>query len=510
MNRAEKEKLLMLLREKQIRASRVSFWEFCKWADDVEFYRDDRWHLHFYCEMLQALYERRLCKAYFYDLCKNICPDWFMKAFDFSHLRDDVVYTKLMINMPPRMGKSRTLVNFCKWVLGQDITNKIMTCSYNDDMAQEFSRYTRDGISEEQFYPHDIVFSNIFPGTQIKKGDASYKKWALEGNFFNYLGAGTGGSITGKGGNITIVDDPIKDAEQAFNETALDKLWLWYTGTFKSRAEEIDGVPPIEIVNHTRWSDKDICGRILSNEREASEWFVLRLEAYYDQFNELLCPSLLSWDRYESLRRNVDRIIFIANYHQKETAGEGKLYKNLKTYEDIPRDVEGSPLFVGIINYTDTADEGDDFLASIVGGEYNGEVYVLDVLYTQQGMEITEPLTADLLANNAVQLAMIESNNGGRGFARNVERILWERFQTRKIAVNWHHQTKNKKARILTNATYIMNHFYFPADWHERWPEFYKAITSYLREGKNKHDDGPDALTGLAEMVSNRPQIRSL
>lgn len=509
LSRKEMERQLVLIREKRIRLARVSFWEYCK-LESGDFYKQDRWHLQVYCDTLQALYERRLTKAVFYDICEDVAPEWFVEQFDWERMPDDVVFTKLMINMPPRMGKSRTLVNFCKWVLGQNITNKIMTASYNDDMAQEFSRYTRDGIDEEKLYPHEVVFSDIFPGTKIKKGDASYKKWALEGNFFNYIGAGIGGSITGKGGDIAIVDDPIKDAAEAYNENRLDKIWLWYTGTFKSRLEEKDGKAGIEIVNHTRWSDLDICGRILANEQEAAEWFELRMEAYYEEIDKLLCPALLSKKRYLSLRRNVDENIFFANYHQKTLNAEGRLYKTLKTYTELPKDEEGNSIVESIINYTDTADEGNDYLASICGAVYNGEVYITDVLYTKDGMEITEQQTAEMLVKNKVGLAQIESNNGGRGFARNVERLIWEKHKSRKVAIRWMHQSKNKKARILTNATYIMHHIYFPVNWHDRWPEFYKAINGYQREGKNANDDGPDALTGIAEMMEKQPKIREL
>jgi predicted phage terminase large subunit-like protein len=509
LSRQDKERQLMLIREKRIRAARVDFWEYCK-LESPDFYKQDRWHLVIYSYILQALYERKLTKQYFYEICEKWAPEWFLFQFNWDRLEDDYVYLKLMINMPPRMGKSRTLVNFCKWVLGQSITNKIMTCSYNDDMAQEFSRYTRDGIDQEKLYPHEVVFNDVFPGTKVKKGDSSFKKWALEGNFFNYIGAGVGGSITGKGGDIAIVDDPIKDAAEAFNENRLDKIWQWYSGTFKSRLEEKDGKVGIEIVNHTRWADGDVCGRILANEVEAREWFELKLEAYYPNEDQMLCPQLLSRKRYESLRRNVDPVIFAANYHQVSVNAEGRLYKTLKTYSDLPKDDKGNSIIEGVINYTDTADEGDDYLASICAAMYNGQLYVTDVLYTKDGMEKTEPATAQMLVDNNVTLAKIESNNGGRGFSRNVGRIIWEDHKTRKTTIRWFHQSKNKKARILTNSTYVQNNIYFPANWHDRWPEFYKAITSYQREGKNANDDGPDALTGLAEMMENQPRVREL
>ena len=100
--------------------------------------------------------------------------------------------------------------------------------------------------------------------------------------------------------------------------------------------------------------------------------------------------------------------------------------------------------------------------------------------------------------------ATIESNNGGRGFARNVQRLLWERHRTRGITVRWFHQSKNKKARIISNSSFIVNNVFFPLNWRDRWPEFYKAVTEYQKEGKNKHDDAADSLTGIAELTQNR------
>jgi predicted phage terminase large subunit-like protein len=493
------EEKLELLREKQIRQARHNLWNFCRVADDPEFYSHDSWHLKLNCWVLQALYERRLTKENFVQACKEIAPSWFMDVFDFSQLKDNHLYTKLMQNLPPRIGKSRTLVNFCKWVLGKDIKNKIITASYNDDMAQTFSRYTRDGIEEPKAFPHDINYMDVFPETKVKQGNASYKEWALEGNFFNYKGAGVGGSVTGKGCNISIVDDPVKDAEEAFNENRLEKIWTWYTGTFKSRKEQ----GGIEIVNMTRWAKGDICGRILDNEEEADQWFVFLLEAYYDEVDEYLCPALLNEETYKDLKRNVEPTIFAANYHQEPVDQKGRVYSSFKTYQDVPRDENGHPLFERIINYTDTADEGSDYLCSINAGVYQGEGYILDVYYTKDGMEITEPATADFLVNGQVNDSFIESNNGGKGFARNVLRIIWEKFQTKKVNIQWFHQSKNKKARILSNSTFVMNHLYFPVNWKDRWPQYYKAMTTYQKEGKNANDDAPDATTGIAELIAS-------
>ena len=423
-----------------------------------------------------------------------------------SRLRDGYIYKRLMMNEPPRTGKSRTLVNFTKWALGDNPENRVISCSYNDGMATEFSRFCRDGIMETKNFPYEVIYNDIFPSSVIAEGNASYKKWALEGQFFNYLGAGIGGGITGKGCNISIVDDPVKDAEEALNELRLETIWTWYSGTFLSRNEE-NG---IEIINMTRWAAGDICGRILGDEKnpgpEAHEWFILSLLASYEVDGQtyMLTPELLSAQRLERLRKATIAEIFFANYYQQPIDMQGRLYKTLKTYTELPMDESGRVLFERIIDYTDTADQGDDNLASIVGGVYNGRIYVLDVLYTKDGMEVTEDRTAKLLHDNNVGYALIESNNGGRGFARAVDRIGWETYKNRNVVIKWFHQSANKRVRIMVNSAAVQENVLFPVNWVDLWPEFYLAVTTYQKEGKNKHDDGPDALTGLVEMMGKK------
>jgi predicted phage terminase large subunit-like protein len=113
-------------------------------------------------------------------------------------------------------------------------------------------------------------------------------------------------------------------------------------------------------------------------------------------------------------------------------------------------------------------------------------------------MEITEPETAKMLTKHNVGCAVIESNNGGRGFARNVEKEC-RALGNKHTIIKWFHQSKNKIARILSNSTSVMNNIYFPVNWEDKFPEFARAIKEYQREGKNAHDDAPDALTGVYE-----------
>lgn len=451
-------------KEIRIELARRSFWQFCKLLAP-EFYKEDRVYLKTLCDTLQNLYEGKLVNE-----------------------RGEV-YKNLIIEIPPRHGKSRTLTNFSAWILGKKHSNKIITASFNDDLAQDFSRFTRDIIAEEKNTSDQVVYSDIFDA-RIKKGDAALNKWALDGQYFNYKGCGIGGSITGKGGNCLIVDDPVKDAETAYNENALDKIWLWYTGTLIQRAEKA-----IKILCMTPWSKKDLGARL--QERQPGKWYILSMPVVTD--GKMLCDDILTKEGYDEIKSIGDVNIISANYELIRLDVKGQLYQGFKIYDELPEGTEGN------IGYTDTADEGSDYLCSIQARKKGNYLYVTDVLYTQEAQEKTEPAVADSIQVTETREQMIESNNGGRGFARSVQRILDERKY--KCAVKWFHQGENKKARILTNAPIVQEYILFPVDWSIRWKDFYLALMSYQKEGKNKHDDAPDALTGLVEhygIKSNR------
>lgn len=135
--------------------------------------------------------------------------------------------------------------------------------------------------------------------------------------------------------------------------------------------------------------------------------------------------------------------------------------------------------------------------------EFDGDVYVTDVLMTDEGMEEAEPAVAAMLDADGVHEATVESNNGGRGFARNIERLLKDVHGNNKCVVEWVAQTKNKEARILTSSAWTNRHVFMPYNWKRKYPEFYKQLTSYQKKGKNKHDDAPDVLAAIYERVAN-------
>lgn len=444
-----------LARLAKIELAKRDFWEYCKFVAP-DFYKEDRAFLKDMCESLQ-------------DFCES----------------DKKI---LVINMPPRHGKSRTATLLVQWLFGQDPKAKVMTGSYNETLSATFAKQVRDKIAEEPTMGM-TVYNDIFPDTRIKKGEASASKWALHGSEqTNYLATSPTGTATGFGCTIMIIDDLIKNVEEAYNETTLQKQVDWFNNTMLSRTET--GFKLIIIM--TRWATGDLAGYILENFQDVQH---INYKAVQDD-GSMLCPEILSEEDYDFKTKNMNIDIVKANYQQEPIDIKGRLYSSFKTYSGA------LPEFREIRNYTDTADTGDDYLCSInYGITFDKEAYVLDVLYTKDPMEVTEPAMARMLVEGKVNIADIESNNGGRGFSRAVERIVRTEYGSNHTIFRPFTQRKNKNARILTNATWVMEHVYYPENWRDKWRDYHEAMTKYQREGKNAHDDAPDATTGMAEKV---------
>lgn len=455
-------------------------------------------------ELIKLRAKRELARREFFFYCNLMAPDFYKpertylvelcREFQEFLESDEEV---MVVNEPPRHGKSRTAGKLVEWVLGRDKTKKIMTGSYNETLSTMFSKNVRNTIQEEKADSNRTVFSDVFPGVCIKQGDGAMNLWSLEGGFNNYLATSPTGTATGFGADLLIIDDLIKNDKEAYNETIKESHWTWFTNTMLSRLEEGGKI----IIIMTRWATNDLAGRALEYFKEqGAKIRHVCMKALQDD-GTMLCEDILSRKSYEAKTRAMGKDIALANYQQEPIDIKGKLYTRFKTYTELPCDGTGKPLFTSIRSYTDTADEGNDYLCSIVYGIYQKEAYVLEVIYTQDPMEITEDLVARSLIEYDVSRAKIESNNGGRGFARAVGRILKEVYNSNRTRIKWFHQSENKVARILSNSTRVMDHVYYPVNWMDRWPEYYESMVKYQREGKNAHDDAQDATTGVVENI---------
>lgn len=451
----------MKIREKlKCELARREFWEYCKLLHK-DFYREDREFLKELCYKLQEFYYN---------------DDEFM-----------------IVNEPPRHGKSFTATNFVEWVLGRNPLERIMSASYSHDLSKNFSKKVRGTISTEKI-GDNIVYSDIFSETKLKFGSSEAMKWQTDkSNQINYLATSPSGSATGFGCTLMVIDDLVKNAYEANNESILEAQYEWFVNTMLSRRE---GKKKVLIIM-TRWSSKDLAGKILEYVKENNiSYSHINFKAEQED-GTMLCPSIFDKKASERAKQLMGEDIYEANYNQTPIDMKGCLYSGLQTYSELPTVLE-------ICNYTDTADEGTDYLCSINYAICSDDkAYILDIIYTQDAMEITEPLVAGMLTKDDVNYAVIESNNGGKGFARNVERICRENNNNHTMFRRFT-QTKNKVSRILTGATGVMQNVIFPEDWKSMYPKFYKDVTQFQRLGKNKHDDCVDVLTGIYEQLRKR------
>ena len=422
---------------------------------------------------------------------------------------------KLMVSMPPQHGKSvgaSTLLP--SYMLGLNPDMRIAIASYSASLANKFNRRVQRIIESREY-------GSAFPDTRIKCGGKppQYLRTADEVEIVDHegclLSVGREGSLTGNRVDCFILDDLYKDAMEANSPLVRENCWEWYTSVVRTRMHNASQ----EIIVFTRWHEEDLIGVLRRKEgfvdmREwadidrlgPDDWLCLNFEAiktgepsHIDprRVGEALWPERQSVELLEAKRR-LDALRFECMYQGRPSSPGGLLYGDgFGEYDSLPREI------VTRSNYTDTADMGDDYLCSIsYAVDADGVVYVTDVVYSREPMEVTEQLVADMLVASATPRALIESNNGGRGFARAVQRLA------PRVKIEWFHQNGNKEARILSNSATAQHLVRFPRDWSQRWPELYAHLTTYRRDFKaNRWHDAADVLTGIVEReaTSQRP-----
>lgn len=454
-----------------------------------------------------------------FDYCKIVDSDVFYDEEKAPYLKEmcDAIQEfenddneALIINMPPRHGKTRTVNNSVAWLLGRNPKYKIMEGAYNTELSRRSSKRVRNSIAMRPTQGR-IVFKQVFPDVTIKDGSGSVDNWGLTGNDEeNYLATAPNGSSTGIGADFLVLDDTIKRKYEAYHKEYLRVLFEdWFCDTLYSRLE---GKRKIIIVM-TRWATGDMAGRLMQMlDEQGRKYRLITKKAYDNKTDKMLNPSILNKQQYDNLCLTIGEDIVRANYDQEPVDLKGKLYKRFLTYN--PSDIRtidnpnGKIVFKDIRARCDTADTGDDYLCSIVYGvTADKRAYILDIIYTQEDMEETEEQVAQQLLKYNPYIFRPESNNGGRGFSRAVEKRYKELGGVKTIFKPYT-QTMNKEARILSNATTVQNIIYFPEDWRQKYREYYTSMNEYQRQGKNEHDDAQDCTTSIAEELDSKTGVR--
>jgi predicted phage terminase large subunit-like protein len=188
---------------------------------------------------------------------------------------------RLMILMPPRHGKSELASRmFPAWHLGRNPDHEMIACSYNVSLAMSFSRKVKEVFNDPSY--QSVFETRLHPDFQANE------EWGIQGTRGGYVAAGVGGGITGKGAHVLLIDDPIKNAEEADSAETREKLWDWYGSTAYTRLAPGGGV----LVIQTWWHDDDLAGRLqvaMATDDEADQFELVKYPAIaeHDEFLNL-------------------------------------------------------------------------------------------------------------------------------------------------------------------------------------------------------------------------------
>lgn len=420
-------------------------------------------------------------------------------------------------------GSSRKLPAF---MLGLDPDKKICIGSYAATIARDFNRDVQRIIDTPRYrelFPETYLNgSNVvtMANTYLRNSDVI----EMVGRKGSLRVVGRGGSLTSKTVDVSILDDVYKDYAEGNSPIVRNAAWKWYTTVVRTRLHNDSQ----ELIVFTRWHDDDLIGRI-----EKSGETVIDIKSWDDvkdipagawvriNFEGLKTgepteidprePGAALWDRRHSRvklegQRALDPVQFQCLYQGNPGNAEGKLYRNpFRTYVD--KSEWGTYVRSG--NYTDVADEGDDFTFSACydiyksGNEAWNEqkkrfepiLYALitDMVFTQENTEITAVTVPEMINRCGTQKAWIESNNGGSGFEKVIRKKL-------KAVTEPFYQGANKESRIITNSAMVNAQIIMPIGWEQRFPKIYEHLTGFLRDfPANAHDDPEDGLTGIYE-----------
>ena len=449
---------------------------------------------------------KREARNEFWSYCLYMDPSFFAKRHFLKKVAEAFmrVYVsfsnnqiyRLTVSMPPRAGKSYISSLFISWMFGHFPEESVMRNCCADPLYNKLSYDTRDIVRSRKF-------SEVFPEIKLKGDKQNVHGWSIEGaRQVSYFGAGVGGTVIGFGASmLAMTDDLYKSLEDALSDNNNEKTWSWKQGTHDSRIE--GNCCSIDI--GTRWSASDVLGRLEESRNGNYYDDIIRIAAL-DENDLSFCSDVHTTEYYHELRTETEDSIWMAEYMQEPIEAKGLLFPKSELKRFKKADVQGR-YPDGRIGATDVADEGNDDFASPFASVFGDQLFITNVLFTKEAVEITGPRLAQMIIDISPDQMRIESNNGGKIFANDVRRLVKENDEYNSCIIQARPTTKNKETRILMKSGWIKNHCHFldESDYEKGsdywW--FMKWLTSYKKEGGNAHDDAPDSMTILAEFFES-------
>ena len=297
-----------------------------------------------------------------------------------------------MIFTPPRHTKSELATRrFPAWYLGRRPDAQVISASYNSELASDFGREVRNLINTP-------VYAQIFPGVGLSEDSQAANRWHLKSGG-QYIAAGVGTAITGRGAHLIIVDDPIKDRQEADSETVRQRIWDWYRSVLYTRLMPDAAV----VLIATRWHDDDLAGRLLAEAGEGGDqWEVVELPALARDNDplgrmkgEALWPEWYPEDRLIQIKSVIGSRDWSALYQQEPQAEEGGFFLAdwFKTVSEPP---EGLRIY-GASDYATKDGEGDWTVHGICGVDEQDNMYMLDMWRGQTSSDVWVESFLDLV-----------------------------------------------------------------------------------------------------------------
>lgn len=464
-----------------------------------------------YCldDYMQALeFDRPVQERFYLPRRAIMLP--FVQAL--QDLTDDKL-DELFLSCPPRVGKTTLLMIYETWLMGRNSELHNLYSSYSDIITGAFYNGILEILRDSVTYK----WSDIFPAARIRNTKADEKTIDIDRNkrYKTLTCRSLYGTLNGAcdADGTLIADDLIGSIEEAMNKDRLINAWSKVDNNLLPRAKEKCKILWIG----TRWSMLDPMGL-----RED----LLRNDAQFRnrRFKVIDLPALNEKDesnfeyqygvgfsteyfrqRRASFERTGDMASWLAQYMCTPIEREGTVFapQDMRMYNGVLPESEPDRIFIA----TDPAWGGGDYVAAPVCAQYGDDVYVVDVVFTNEDKTKSQPDIARKAKRNSVGYLQIEANKMTQDFKDGVENALKNIGYHCTVQTKPAPTSKSKEQRIFDKAPDIKEHFVFLEDGKrsKEYQLFMQQVYSFKITGKNKHDDAPDSLAMAADMVYRKP-----
>ena len=385
--------------------------------------------------------------------------------------------------MPPRHGKSELASRrFPAWLLGINPEIEIVVASYNADKAREFGYEVRDIVRSQEYRA-------LFPGVTLKEDSRAADRWNTDsGGSFRAVGIGT--SLTGRGADVLLIDDPIKDDEEADSELRRERIWSWYSSVAYTRLSPGGRV----VVIQTRWHEDDLTGRLLTEQSKGGDrWDILELPAITSD-GRALWPDRYPLEYLERIKRVTLPRHWSALYQQRPAPEEGAYYKRdwFRWYDTKPQQLR----IYGASDYAVTDGDGDYTVHVIVGVDPDDNIYVLDLWRGQTSSDRWIDAMLDLVRQHKPLMWVEEQGQIIKSIGPFLDKRMREsktycRREQVASAADKPTRSRSIQARTAMGKVYLPSKATWLADF----------TSELLTFPAGKHDDQVDALGLIGRML---------